>query len=91
MPPGVHDQKRIFCVLNQNICCGYSKEPSQWDGSFEHLKLMFKMKDKKYSHTILRIFFLLIWTQAVIYFSTSQYCLALHGNKEKLKNNSSHK
>ena len=23
----------IFLFLNQNICCGYSKEPSQWDGS----------------------------------------------------------
>ena len=28
----------IFLFLNQNICCGYSKEPSQWDGSFEYPK-----------------------------------------------------
>ena len=29
----------IFLFLNQNICCGYSKEPSQCDGSsFEHPK-----------------------------------------------------
>ena len=29
-------KKIIFLFLYQNICCGYSKEPSQWDGSFEH-------------------------------------------------------
>ena len=28
----------IFLFLNQNICCGYSKELSQRDGSFEHPK-----------------------------------------------------
>ena len=38
-------QKLIFLCLNQNICCGYSKEPSQWDGSFEHPKHMFKLMD----------------------------------------------
>ena len=31
-------QKLIFFFLNQNICSGYSKEPSQWDCSFEHPK-----------------------------------------------------
>ena len=25
----VHTNKIIFSFLNQNICCGYSKEPSQ--------------------------------------------------------------
>ena len=30
----------IFLFLNQYICCGYSKEPSQWEGSFEHPKHM---------------------------------------------------
>ena len=40
-------------ILNQNICCGYSKEPSQWDGSFEHQKQNFKQMDKKII-TILR-------------------------------------
>ena len=29
------------------MCCGYSKEPSQWDSSFEHPKHMFKLTDKK--------------------------------------------
>ena len=35
-----------FLFLNQNICCGYSKEPSR-GGSFEHRKHMFKLMDKK--------------------------------------------
>ena len=26
---------------SKSICCGHSKEPSQWDGSFEHPKHMF--------------------------------------------------
>ena len=30
--------KIIFLFLKQNICCGFSKEPSQSDGSFEHPK-----------------------------------------------------
>ena len=30
-------QKEVyFLFLNQNICCGYSKDPSQLDASFEH-------------------------------------------------------
>ena len=35
-------RKTIFLFLNRDICCGYSKEPSQGDGSFEHPKLMHK-------------------------------------------------
>ena len=39
---------RFFVLfLNQNICCGYSKEPPRRDGSFEHQKRMFKLMDKK--------------------------------------------
>ena len=38
-------QKLIFLFLNQNICCGYSKEPSQWDGFFKHPKHRFKLMD----------------------------------------------
>ena len=30
--------KLYSLFLIQNICCGYSKEPSQRDGSFEHPK-----------------------------------------------------
>ena len=40
----------------QNICCGYSKEPSQSDGSFEHPKHMFKFVGKKI-FTVLRLLF----------------------------------
>ena len=39
--------KLYFLSLNLNIWCGYSKETSQWDGSFEHPKHMFKLRDKK--------------------------------------------
>ena len=44
---GVRIRKLYFLLLNQNIWCGYSKEPSQRDGSFEHPKHMFKLMDKK--------------------------------------------
>ena len=40
-------RKFNFLFLNQNICCGYSKEPSQWDGSFEHPKHMLKLMGQK--------------------------------------------
>ena len=43
----VGNGKLFFLFLNQNICYGYSKEPSHWDGSFEHPKHMFKLMDKK--------------------------------------------
>ena len=39
--------KITFLFINKNISCGYSKEPSQWDGSFEHPKKMFKVMGKK--------------------------------------------
>ena len=42
----VCNRKLIFLFLNQNICRGYSKEPSQWDGSFEHPKHMLKIMGK---------------------------------------------
>ena len=29
-------QNKIKKILNQKICCGYLKEPCQWDGSSEH-------------------------------------------------------
>ena len=43
----VCNKNLIFLFLNQNICCGYSKEPSQWDGSFEHPKHLLKLMGKK--------------------------------------------
>ena len=39
--------KLFFLFLNLNIRCVYSKEPPQWDGSFEHQKQMFKLMHKK--------------------------------------------
>ena len=37
----------VTLILIQNICCGYSKEPSQWDGPFEHPKHIFNIGEKK--------------------------------------------
>ena len=51
---GVRNENLIFLFLNQNICCGYSKEPSQWDGPFEHPKHVLKLMGEK-------IFTLLPW------------------------------
>ena len=45
--------KLFYLFLNQNICCGYSKESSGWDGSFEHLKHMFNLMDKKINTILL--------------------------------------
>ena len=59
----VRNWKLFFLFLNQNICCGYSKEPSRWDGSFEHPKLMFKLIDKK-TIAILHNLFLHNWSYA---------------------------
>ena len=42
--------KQTFSFIlfpNQKICCGYSKEQSQWNNSFEHPKHMLKLVDKK--------------------------------------------
>ena len=46
----------IFFIIpqpKQNICCGCSKEPSRWDGSFEHKQQMFMLIGKNFI-TILR-------------------------------------
>ena len=43
----VRNWKLFFLFLNQNICCECSKEPSQWDGSFENPKQMFRLLGKK--------------------------------------------
>ena len=58
-----------FLFPNQNICCGYSKEPSQWDGSFEHQKYMLKPMCKKIFTIFAQNFCLsklvTLWTSAV--------------------------
>ena len=38
----------FLLFFNQNICCGYSKEPSQCDALFEHPKHMLKIMGKTY-------------------------------------------
>ena len=40
-------QKYKILFLNQNICCGNSKELSESDSSFEHPKHMLKLMDRK--------------------------------------------
>ena len=40
-------QKLTFLILKQNICCGYSKELSILEGSFEHPKYLLKLMGKK--------------------------------------------
>ena len=49
--PGLQIRVRIgklfSLFLIQDKCCGDSKEPSQWDSSFEHPKHMFKLMGKK--------------------------------------------
>ena len=54
-----HSTKNIF-FYTQNICCGYSKEPSQWDGSFEHPKHMLK-RYFFYSFTLKKFVYLNLW------------------------------
>ena len=78
MPSGlklrVRNENLIFLFLSQNICCGYSKEPSQLDGSFENPKHMLKLMGKKI-FTILRRDFCL--SKPVVFMSCSScYCLS---------------
>ena len=63
----VRTGKLFFLFLNQNICCGYSKEPSQRDGSFEHPKHMFKLTGKEIN-TNLGTQTILIWTYVITFF-----------------------
>ena len=37
----MHIWKLFFLFLYQNICCGYSKDPSQWDFASQHPKTRF--------------------------------------------------
>ena len=60
-PLRVCNRKMIFLFLNQNVCCGYSKELSQWDSSFEHQNHKLKVKGKK-------IFIILRWK--ILFIST---------------------
>ena len=68
----VHNQKSIFLFLNQNICCGYSKELSRWEGSFEHPKHMLKLMGRKF-FTILCSFF--VFTHDDLYSTAKVFIL----------------
>ena len=43
----MHNWKSFYLFLNQNIHCGFSIEPSQWNGSIKCPKLMLKLLGKK--------------------------------------------
>ena len=43
----MRDKNQFAFFLNQNICCGYSKEPSQGDVFFECPKHILKLIGKK--------------------------------------------
>ena len=61
----MHIWKLFFLFLNQNICCRYSKELSQWDDSFEHPKHMFELMGKEIN-AILGAQTILIWTYGFV-------------------------
>ena len=61
----VHIKTLIFLFLNQNICCGYSKEPSQWDSSFEHPNHLLKLMGKKI-FTVLHTNILWNWIRLIL-------------------------
>ena len=42
----VSNEKLFYLFLNQNIQCGYSKQPSQLNCSFEHSKHMYMYAQK---------------------------------------------
>ena len=50
------------------MCCGNSKEPCQWDGSFEQPKHMIKLMGKEIN-VILGASTILIWTYGFILLS----------------------
>ena len=52
--------KLFLLFLNRNICCGYTKEPSQSDGSFEHPKHTFKLIGKEIN-AVLGAQTILVW------------------------------
>ena len=68
----VHNWKLFFLFLSQNICCGYSKEPSHRGDSFEHPKHMFKLMEKKIIAIVHNFFFGLTGPMLSINF---MYCI----------------
>ena len=56
----------IFSFLNENICCGYSFEASQWDASNEHHNKRFRPEMSKILHFSVEIVGLLYLHVGVI-------------------------
>ena len=42
-----HKIINVFLTISFNICFGFSKELSQWDGSIEYPQHMFWLRNKK--------------------------------------------
>ena len=74
----VRNWKLFFLFLNQNICCGYSEEPSHRDGSFEHPRHMFRLMDKKIITILCNFFFLLNWPYHFLWVKMSWCTLPPH-------------
>ena len=78
--------KLFFLFPNQNICCGNSKESSQWDVSFEHPKHMLILAGKKII-TILRwncFAYLYVWFCYILDLINSHAVISAHGFSQSL-------
>ena len=70
---GTTHAETFFFQSKHKLCRGYSKEPSQCDGSFEHPKQLFKLMGKKIM-TIFHSKYLPDWT----YVNTDTFFLDTH-------------
>ena len=75
----VRNENIIFLFLIQNICCGYLKEPSQWNGSFEHPKHMLKLLSKKYFQFYAEN---VRWSKPVVFVTNITICLTIVSNNK---------
>ena len=74
--------RSIFVFLTQNICCGYSKEPSQRDGYFEHPEHMFKSLGNEIN-AIIGAQTILIWTYVTVHFTYLKKIFSIRKNRGK--------
>ena len=80
----VHIGNLFSSFLTQNIHCGYSKEPSQWDGSVEHPKHVFKLIGKEII-TVLHSLNFLIWAYVLVYKKYMYWWIKRHRPNYDLK------
>ena len=65
----------MLLSLNRSLCCGYSKEPSRRDGSFEYLNISIWLIDKKISsNVVIKIY---SWTFIGLYNWTDNFFLLI--------------